>query len=486
MPILHTKSSLKKYGDSNKKTTKVVGSDKELTINIPTINLAEDIVPANIAYKLIKDELMDEGNARLNLATFCQTSMEPEAIKLISETLEKNAIDKSEYPQTTEIENRCVAILADLWGHTGSDTEFIGTSTIGSSEACMLGGLVLKFRWCEEIEKLVQAKKIANDPLRKPNLIISSAFQVCWEKFCVYWDVEMRCIPIDENHLSLDPQKILEYADENTIGVVGILGITYTGRYDDIEKMDAICEQYNKKYLGQRPPLKIHVDAASGGFFAPFVTPKLKWDFRLKNVASISSSGHKYGLVYPGVGWVLWKDKEFVSKKLIFEVSYLGGNLPTMAINFSHSASQMLGQYYQFLRLGKKGYTAIQSETRRVAMYLAKEIGKMGYFKIFNDGDLLPLVCWRLNDQVKTKWTLFDLCDELLSYGWQVPAYPLPANMTNVFIQRIVVRQDLTMDLATQYIADMKRSLEKLNKMYSSNPSESYLEKTKKAKGFTH
>ncbi|MEG2476446.1 MAG: glutamate decarboxylase [Malacoplasma sp.] len=486
MPILHTKLSLKKYNGDTKKINKEIGDREVVTFEMPTTKLTENIVPAYLAYKSIKEELMDEGNARMNLATFCQTSMEPEAIRLISETLEKNAIDKSEYPQTTEIENRCVAILADLWHHNEKDGEFIGTSTIGSSEACMLGGMVLKFRWLDEIDKLVKANVIKDDPRRKPNIIISSAFQVCWEKFCVYWDIEMRCIPIDEKHMSLDPKQIEAFADENTIGVVAILGITYTGTYDDVLEIDRVVKQYNIKYDNKRPPLKIHVDGASGGFFAPFVSPYLKWDFSLENVVSISASGHKYGLVYPGIGWVLWKDKKFVSEKLIFEVSYLGGKLATMAINFSHSASQMLGQYYQFLRLGKKGYTAIQLETRSVGLFFSSQIEKMNYFRIINDGNLLPIICWTLKEADKVNWTLFDLSDELLTHGWQVPAYPLPKNMENVYIQRIVVRADLTMDLATQFIDDMKRSIEKLNSLYKDDKSASYNEKNKIASGFTH
>lgn len=486
MAILHTKASLDSGRSPNNKTSTLIGDRKAIKIHIPTNEICDDIVPARFAYKLIKDELMDEGNARMNLATFCQTSMEPEAKQLMKETLEKNAIDKSEYPQTTEIENRCVAIIADLWGHKNLNTEFIGTSTVGSSEACMLGGMVLKFRWLEEIEKLVKDGKIKDDPRRKPNLIISSAYQICWEKFCVYFDIEMRCIPIDVNHMSMDADQILKYVDENTIGIIGILGLTYTGRYDDIQKIDKVCQEYNEKFNGERPPLKIHVDAASGGFFAPFVTSQIQWDFSLNNVVSISTSGHKYGLVFPGIGWVVWKDKNFVPKKLIFEVSYLGGKLPTMAINFSHSASQVIGQYYQFLRLGKEGYKAIQMATRDVALYISSELSKMGIFEILNDGSILPIVCWKEKQDSKLNWTLYDLSDEILSHGWQVPAYPLPENMQDVIINRIVVRQDLSQDLATQLIADIKRSIAKLNQMYQDNPSESLIEKRKTAQGFTH
>ncbi|MEO3215847.1 glutamate decarboxylase, partial [Romboutsia sp. 1001216sp1] len=290
--------------------------------------LGKDSIAPNVAYQLIKDELMNEGNARLNLCTFCQTYMEPEATKLMAETLEKNAIDKSEYPQTTEMENRCVSMLADLW-NAPEDMKYIGTSTVGSSEACMLGGMAMKFRWRN------RAKEAGIDVnAKKPNLVISSGYQVCWEKFCVYWDIEMRLVPMDEEHMSLDVDKVLDYVDDYTIGVVGLLGITYTGKFDDIKALDALLEEYNKTAKISVP---IHIDGASGGMFVPFIDPELEWDFRLKNVVSISTSGHKYGLVYPGIGWVIWKDEEYLPKELIFEVSYLGGSMPTMAINFSRS-----------------------------------------------------------------------------------------------------------------------------------------------------
>ena len=305
---------------------------------LPKYKLNERPVEPRIAYQVVKDQLLDEGNARLNLATFCQTYMEPEAVKLMSETFDKNAIDKSEYPRTAEIENRCVNIVANLW-HAPKDEEFMGTSTVGSSEACMLGGMAMKFSWKQRAAKLgldVKAKR--------PNLVISSGYQVCWEKFCTYWDVEMRTVPIDWEHQSLDLNHVLDYVDEYTIGIVGIMGITYTGRYDDIEALDKLVEEYN-----QHTDYKvyIHVDAASGGFYTPFMEPDLKWDFRLKNVISINASGHKYGLVYPGIGWVLWRDQKCVPEKLIFRVSYLGGEMPTMAINFSRGASQIIGPVLQ-------------------------------------------------------------------------------------------------------------------------------------------
>ncbi|MHC5268703.1 glutamate decarboxylase [Enterococcus sp. LJL98] len=437
---------------------------------LPMTELFEQGTSADLAYDAIRSYLMDEGNSRQNLATFCQTYMEDEAVRLMNDSLNKNAIDKSEYPRTAKVEKYCVNILADLW-HTKED--FIGTSTVGSSEACMLGGMAMKFRWRDLAEK----KGI--DITKKPNLVISSGYQVCWEKFCTYWDVELRAVPIHPEHLSLNMDKVFDYVDEYTIGIVGILGITYTGKFDDIQLLDQKVEEYNQ---ANQADLVIHVDGASGGMFVPFVHPELAWDFRLKNVVSINTSGHKYGLVYPGIGWVLWKDRQYLPKELIFEVSYLGGMIPTMAINFSHSASQLIGQYYNFLRLGKEGYRAIHMETREVAMYLSREVMAMGYFVNYNDGDNLPIVCYGLKDDAKVNWTLYDLADRLSMKGWQSPAYPLPSAMEDISIQRFVCRADLTMPMAEELIEDMKEAIQFLNqaRVIADNTD------TRKVQGFTH
>ena len=440
--------------------------------SIPKYELAKKSIAPQVAYRLIKDDLLDEGNARQNLCTFCQTYMDDEAVKLMAETLEKNAIDKSEYPQTTDLENRCVNILADLW-HAPKDESFMGTSTVGSSEACMLGGMAMKFRWRN------RAKALGMDVTsRKPNLVISSGYQVCWEKFCVYWDIEMRLVPMDEEHMSINVDKVLDYVDDYTIGVVGILGITYTGKYDDIKALDKKLEEYNKT---AKLTVPMHIDAASGGMFAPFIEPELEWDFRLKNVVSISTSGHKYGLVYPGIGWVLWRDKEYLPQELVFDVSYLGGKIPTMAINFSRSASQILGQYYNFLRYGFEGYRQIHQRTKDVAMFLASELEKTGLFQIYNNGENLPIVCYKLRDDVNVDWTLYDLADRLLMKGWQVPAYPLPADLQDTIIQRIVCRADLSHNLAELYLRDLKAAIEDLNNARVLN------QKVKSGvQGFTH
>lgn len=441
--------------------------------DLPKYKLNPQSVEPRMAYQLVQDQLLDEANARLNLATFCQTYMEPEAVKLMTQTLEKNAIDKSEYPRTAEIENRCVNIIADLW-HASKEEKFMGTSTIGSSEACMLGGMAMKFAWRNRAEKLGLDLNA-----HKPNLVISSGYQVCWEKFCVYWDIEMREVPMDENHLSINLDKVMDYVDEYTIGIVGILGITYTGRYDDIKGLNELVEQYNQTTDYK---VYIHVDAASGGLYTPFTEPDLVWDFQLPNVISINTSGHKYGLVYPGVGWVLWRDQSYLPQELVFKVSYLGGELPTMAINFSHSAAQLIGQYYNFVRYGFDGYKAIHDKTHKVALYLAKEIEKTDLFEMINDGAQLPIVCYKLKDDSKREWTLYDLADRLLMKGWQVPAYPLPANLDDQIIQRLVIRADFGMNMAHDYIQDMKEALLALDQAHLVYHKKQEI----KTYGFTH
>ncbi|MBI4857029.1 MAG: glutamate decarboxylase [Acetobacterium woodii] len=452
-----------------------VFNNDPLDSTLPKFRLCNNSIDPELAYRLIKDDLLDEGSARLNLATFCQTYMEPAGLRIMSETLEKNAIDKSEYPQTTDLENRCVNIIANLW-NAPENMEFMGTSTVGSSEACMLGGLAMKFTWREK------AKKLGIDILsRKPNLVISSGYQVCWEKFCVYWDIEMRCVPLDKDHMSLNMDTVMNYVDEDTIGIIAIMGITYTGKYDDVKKLDELVEQYNQTAAISVP---IHVDAASGGMFAPFILPALEWDFRLKNVISINTSGHKYGLVYPGVGWVIWKDKRFLPSELIFSVSYLGGDLPTMAINFSRSSSQIIGQYFNFLSYGYRGYREIHERTRSVAKYIATELEQTDLFEILNDGDNIPIVCWKMKTTIDKPWSLYDLADRLRTNGWQVPAYPLPDNLSDVVIQRVVVRQDLSMQLATLFIKDISESIHALNHAHIIIYGHS--DENKGALGFTH
>jgi glutamate decarboxylase len=401
-----------------------------------------------VAYRLIHDELLLDGSSRLNLATFVTTWMEPEADRLMAEAFDKNMIDKDEYPQTAEIERRCVNMVAHLFhAPDDPDADSIGASTIGSSEAVMLAGLAMKWTW--------RAKREAqNKDTTKPNLILGSNVQVVWEKFCRYWDVEPRYIPVHKGRYVIEPDEVIERIDENTIGVVAILGTTYTGEFEPIEAIhDAIVA--NNAETGFDVPL--HIDAASGGFVAPFLHPHLKWDFRLPNVVSINVSGHKYGLVYPGVGFVVWRSAAFLPEDLVFHVNYLGGDMPTFTLNFSRPGNQIVGQYYNFLRLGHAGYALVMHALRDLAVHTSSRIAKLGPFELLSDGSETPVFAFAVKEG--TPFTVFDVSDRLRAKGWQVPAYTMPDDATDVAVLRIVVREGFSFDLADDLLADLGDSV---------------------------
>jgi glutamate decarboxylase len=363
---------------------------------VPRNELPADSMDPNIAYQIVHDELLLDGDARLNLATFVGTWMEPQAQKLYAETYDKNMIDKDEYPQTAELEMRCVNMLAHLF-HSPDVSKATGCSTTGSSEAAMLGGLALKRRWQHK-------RKAQGKPNDRPNMVMGINVQVCWEKFCNYWDVEMRLVPMEGDRFHLNAEEAVKLCDENTIGVVAIMGSTYDGSYEPVKEICTALDEFQAK-TGIDVP--VHVDAASGGMIAPFLDKELEWDFRLPRVASINTSGHKYGLVYPGVGWILWRDAEALPEDLIFKVNYLGGNMPTFALNFSRPGSQIVLQYYNFLRLGFAGYARVQQYARDVATYLSGEIEKLGMFELITRGDELPVFAFKLKENVKN-YTVFD------------------------------------------------------------------------------
>ena len=410
----------------------------------PRFKLADDSMLPETAYQVVHDEAMLDGNARLNLATFVGTWMDEAASRLYRETFDKNIVDKDEYPATAAVETRCWKMLADLWNAPDPHAA-IGTSTIGSSEACMLAGLALKRRW-------QHARRAAGKPAGQPNLVMSSAVQVCWEKFANYWDVEPRLVPISEEHKALDGHDLDKYVDENTIGVVAILGVTYTGMYEPVREISAALDRIAAA-TGLDVP--IHVDAASGGFVAPFLQPNLKWDFRVPRVASINTSGHKFGLVYPGVGWVIWRDSEALPDDLIFRVNYLGGEMPTFALNFSRPGAQVAAQYYNFIRLGWSGYQNVQRTCQDIARYLSSEIAKMGQFELLSDGSDLPVFAFKLREDVD-KYSVYDISERLRMRGWQVPAYTFPDNLSDMSVMRIVVRNGFSMDLANLLLGDLR------------------------------
>jgi glutamate decarboxylase len=418
--------------------------------SIPRHHIPAVETPADVAYQIIHDELMLDGNARMNLATFVTTWMDPQAEKLMAECLDKNMIDKDEYPQTAELESRCVEILSRLWNAPDA-VQATGCSTTGSSEAAMLGGLALKRRW-------QQARAAAGKPADKPNLVMGINVQVCWEKFANYWDVEMRLVPMDGDRFHISPEEAVALCDENTIGVVAILGSTFDGSYEPVAEICALLDDLQAR-TGLDIP--VHVDGASGAFVAPFLDRDLEWDFRLPRVASINASGHKYGLVYPGVGWIVWRDADALPADLIFWVNYLGDNMPTFALNFSRPGAQVVAQYYNFLRLGFDGYAKIQGYSREVATRLADEIAQLGPFRLLTRGDELPVFAFTLNDDV-TGYTVFDVSNALRERGWQVPAYTFPDNRTDLAALRVVVRRGFSHDLADLLLADLRRVLPRL------------------------
>jgi glutamate decarboxylase len=421
-------------------------------LTIPRHELSMAELPPDVAYQIVHDELMLDGNARLNAATFVTTWMEPEADKLMAECFDKNMIDKDEYPQTAELENRCVHILSRLW-HAPDPDGATGCSTTGSSEAAMLGGLALKRRW-------QQRRAAEHKAADRPNLVMGINVQVCWEKFANYWDVEMRLVPMDGDRYHLSAETAVELCDENTIGVVAVLGSTFDGSYEPVAE---ICAALDDLQARTGIDVPVHVDGASGAFIAPFLDQDLVWDFRLPRVASINTSGHKYGLVYPGVGWIVWRDPRALPADLIFWVNYLGDNMPTFALNFSRPGAQVVAQYYNFLRLGFDGYRRVQGYSRDVATRLAGQIAELGPFELITRGNELPVFAVKLRDAI-TNYTVFDVSQALRERGWQVPAYTFPENRTDLAALRVVVRRGFSHDLADILVHDLKRHLQRLEK----------------------
>ena len=427
-----------------------VFASTELSARLPKFRMPQSEQLARHAYQLVSDELILDGNSRQNLATFCQTWLEPEVRDLMSQTLDKNMVDKDEYPQTAAIEARCVHILADLWNSPEAENT-LGTSTTGSSEAAMLGGMALLWKWRER-------RRAAGLSTDKPNLICGPV-QVCWHKFARYWDIELREIPMEHDRLIMTPDEVISRADENTIGVVPTLGVTFTGQFEPVAAVSAALDDLQTR-TGLDIP--IHVDGASGGFLAPFTAPDIVWDFRLPRVKSINASGHKFGLAPLGVGWIVWRDASELPEDLIFEVNYLGGNMPTFALNFSRPGGQVIAQYYNFVRLGYEGYRRVQQACYDTALYLAEEITKLGHFEIINDGSPehgIPAVSWKLVEGVDHGFTLFDLADRLRARGWQVPAYTMPANRQDLAVQRILVRAGFSRDEATLLMDDYRDAI---------------------------
>lgn len=435
-------------------------ASSDLSMSIPKKNFPLREQNPRHAYAVVHDELMLDGNSRQNLATFCQTWTEPEVNQLMDECIDKNMVDKDEYPQTAEIEARCVNMLGDLW-HSPAE-QAVGTSTTGSSEAAMLGGMALKRQW-------EARQKAVGKPIDKPNLI-TGPVQICWHKFTRYWDVEHREIPMENGRLLMTPEEVLKLCDENTIGVVPTLGVTFTGEYEPVQAVSDALDQFQQDTGIDIP---IHVDGASGGFLAPFCAPDLVWDFRLPRVKSINASGHKFGLSPLGVGWVIWREEHDLPEQMIFWVNYLGGNMRDIALNFSRPGGQVVCQYYNFLRLGIEGYRKIHTACYETAQFIADEIEKLGPFEIIYGGEMdqgIPALCWKIKEGAKPGFTLYDLADRLRVRGWQVPAYALPANRQDLSIQRILVRHGVSRDLGALLVEDIKMAMAHLDKHPTQTP----------------
>ncbi|MFE4594440.1 glutamate decarboxylase [Streptomyces laurentii] len=417
----------------------------------PRHRLPDGPLPPMSAYQLVRDELMLDGNSRLNLATFVTTWMEPQAGVLMNDCRDKNMIDKDEYPRTAELERRCVAMLAQLW-HAPDPSAAVGCSTTGSSEACMLAGMALKRRWTK--------RNADRYPGARPNLVMGVNVQVCWEKFCNFWEVEPRLVPMEGDRFHLDAEAAAALCDENTIGVVAVLGSTFDGSYEPVADICAALDALQER-TGLDIP--VHVDGASGAMIAPFLDEDLEWDFRQPRVSSINTSGHKYGLVYPGVGWALWRTPDELPEELVFRVNYLGGDMPTFALNFSRPGAQVVAQYYTFLRLGRSGYQAVQQTARDVARGLAERIDALGDFRLLTRGDQLPVFAFTTGPDV-TAYDVFDVSRRLRESGWLVPAYTFPANRQDLSVLRVVCRNGFSADLAELFLEDLRRLLPELRR----------------------
>lgn len=424
----------------------------------------ESGMPGWLVRQTISRELQLDGNPLLNLASFVTTYMDESADRLFAETLSKNYIDQDEYPQTQEIHNRCVNMLSRLFNAPEGETA-VGTGTVGSSEAIHLAGLAFKWKWRER-------RRAAGKPDDRPNLVVGANVQVCWEKFARYFDVELRCVPVTHERYVLGVPEALKLVDENTIAVAAILGSTYTGEYEPVKELNDALLKLNAETGWEVP---IHVDGASGGFVAPFLTPELEWDFRLPLVKSINTSGHKFGLVYPGVGWVIWRDESELPEDLIFHVNYLGGDQPTFNLNFSKGASQILAQYFNFLHLGRDGYGAIMEGADANASYLAEYLERAGNH-IMSTPKTVPLVAWSMPQE--DRFTVYDLSDRLRTRGWIVPAYTMPEDAKDLCLLRVVVRDDCTRDLLDLLIADLDRTMAELARENTPAPRSSTASKT--------
>ena len=420
------------------------------TEGVPDGKLPDEGMPPQDAYQLMVEELELDGDPSRNLATFVTTWMEMPAHRLISDNLHRNFIDHPEYPRTAEIERRCIRMLADLF-HAPAQTT--GARCQGSSEAIMLGALAQKWRWRKR-------REASGLDAGKPNLVFGADVHVVWDKFCRYFDVEPRQIPLGPGNYVVDPEEMIAQVDENTIGVVAVLGTTFTGQAGNVAGIDELLRGLRAERDLDVP---IHVDAASGGFVWPFLYPEVEWDFRLEQVRSINVSGHKFGLVYPGIGWLLFRDADQLPEDLVFYEDYLGEKDATFTLNFSTGSAVMLGQYYNFCRFGRRGYTEIMQAMQRNAEFLGKQLAAGGRFELIGKGEpQLPLVCFRLAGD--HAYDEVDVASQLAAErGWMVPAYNLPPNAQEIKVMRALVKENVSHTGARTLADDLARACETLD-----------------------
>lgn len=424
-------------------------ADRSFTRPIPKYRMPEEGTDAEVAYRLIHDELNMDGNPDLNLATFVTTWMEPQAQKLIMETLNKNFVDQDEYPQTGVIQERVVHMLAHLF-HAPDAKDAMGAATIGSSEAIMLGLLAHKWSWRKK-------REAEGKPATRPNMVVGADVHVVWEKFARYFDVEMRIVPMEPDRYILTAEEVEKRIDENTICVGAVMGTTFTGQLDPVREINAMLERLHKDKGWDVP---IHVDGASGGFILPFLYPDFDWDFRLSHVRSINISGHKYGLVYPGVGWLILKNKTDLPEDLIFYVNYLGSEEATYTLNFSRGSAMVIAQYYNLLRLGMSGYRRVMGNCLKNAKHLASQLKRSPHFQLLQEEVKLPILALKLQDAGDI--SVYHLSARLRERGWIVPAYSMPPNAEKVEVLRIVVRENFSRDMADMLFSDMQEAMKEL------------------------
>jgi glutamate decarboxylase len=417
----------------------------------PDNEIPQDPMTPLAAKRLLGREMVLDGIPERNLATFVTTWMEPEAEEVIAESLNRNFIDHAEYPRTAEIEQRCIRMLANLFHASGETT---GARTQGSSEAIMLGALSLKWKWRER-------REAAGKDTTTPNLVFGGDVHVVWEKFCRYFDVEPRIVPLQPDKYTIGPEDVEPHIDENTIGVAAVLGTTFTGHMDDIRGInDLLVDRKNRDGLD----VPLHVDGASGAFVWPFLYPHSEWDFRLEQVRSINVSGHKFGMVYPGIGWLIFRERSDLAENLVFYENYLGKTDATFTLNFSTGSSMVLAQYYNLIRLGRNGYRYLMELMQSNAKVLTERISEIGRFKVIGEGEeQLPLIAFNLAQD--EPFDEFDVAWQVAAErGWMLPAYTMPPKADHVRMLRALVKINLSHALVETLADDVHEACETLEK----------------------